>query len=1132
MEIFGILIGFFVIWTLIMPWINQSRLNEAHRTFEALQSEIRALRNRIRQLEETGAHGQKEQDTGGGQKPLQGDIQALRDKIKEMEEAAPGGQGAESEPDGKEAAPKTYEVAKALAEKAKPPVKSAEPPEPSGAALPPTPSEPGKPEGSGTISPETEKKEAPAKRPDLVRQLETRFGFEANMGTRVAVWVGGVALLMAGFFLVKYSIETGLLTPAVRIVLATVFGGLLCWGGTHVSRTSELDKRIGQSLTGAGSAVLYFTVYAALHFYGFIGPSLGFLLMIGVTVMTVTFAMLHGAPIALLGLTGGYLTPVLIGSEDPGTASLFAYLFILFAGSQWIFVRKGWWQLSLLSLAAAYLWVVGWLIYGVPDGAFYLLNIYILLVAGVTIVVADSFKKLDSGEEAMVEAFKYLGLSTLLVGMVLGWVTSWMADFGIWDWCFFGILASATIALAWMRGKEYQWAPVFSCVSIFGAVMAWDAGFVVWLSTICAFTGLFAVAGTLGVQRKEETAIWRGLAIVPLVVLMPLAYFKWEVVGTWVPDSEYFWMVFAGCIALFLAAPAFWTARVCKWGQEDGARLFPLYILPAFGLPWISICIEMEGRAAYVAIAVLGLGSAGLWNRKHWAYCGFLPAAYGVAWLFFCLHPLMALAEDTFLLLIDQVDPGRTRPGILDRWLLYLLPMGVAVTWANVAKNLKQEAIDIWMQSTSLAFGFIAVTALTNSFLETGEYAVYVYPVIWALLGFAYLAWGLVQERKLARRVATWIFAGSGLLVYFQVALGAWEASPWLWVGMVAWLTVFFAKVVLEPLQQKHHGLSNWLLVIVPAVSLLPVLTAQAGIVGYSEPPFPYFWIGYSAFVSFLLSMPAFWTARVRSWEDETRLRLFPLSILPACLLLWLGVCIEMEGQLAWLAIACLGLGSAGLWRWKGWGHCGFLPAAYGVAWLYYAFLPLKELALDTSALVFGQDVQGSSPGIQDNFLLYVLPMGVAVAWARVPRYLRSKIGNPTMNPTALSLGFVDLTMQSVALGLGFIAATALTRDFIGTGELAIYAYSVVWLLLGIAYLAWGVWQKLKLPRSVAFGVLALTVLKVFLLDASELTGLYRVLSFLGLGVALLLIAYGYNRFIVRLDLGGKPEEELEKADK
>jgi uncharacterized membrane protein len=46
--------------------------------------------------------------------------------------------------------------------------------------------------------------------------------------------------------------------------------------------------------------------------------------------------------------------------------------------------------------------------------------------------------------------------------------------------------------------------------------------------------------------------------------------------------------------------------------------------------------------------------------------------------------------------------------------------------------------------------------------------------------------------------------------------------------------------------------------------------------------------------------------------------------------------------------------------------------------------------------------------------------------------------------------------------------------------------------------------------------VILLAVLKVFLVDAAGLTGLYRVASFLGLGVCLIALGYLYQRFVLR----------------
>ncbi len=59
-----------------------------------------------------------------------------------------------------------------------------------------------------------------------------------------------------------------------------------------------------------------------------------------------------------------------------------------------------------------------------------------------------------------------------------------------------------------------------------------------------------------------------------------------------------------------------------------------------------------------------------------------------------------------------------------------------------------------------------------------------------------------------------------------------------------------------------------------------------------------------------------------------------------------------------------------------------------------------------------------------------------------------------------------------------------------------------------------GLIKKRSVSRYAALLVLVVTVLKVFLLDMNDLAGLWRVASFLGLGLSLVGIGYLYQRFL------------------
>jgi uncharacterized membrane protein len=76
------------------------------------------------------------------------------------------------------------------------------------------------------------------------------------------------------------------------------------------------------------------------------------------------------------------------------------------------------------------------------------------------------------------------------------------------------------------------------------------------------------------------------------------------------------------------------------------------------------------------------------------------------------------------------------------------------------------------------------------------------------------------------------------------------------------------------------------------------------------------------------------------------------------------------------------------------------------------------------------------------------------------------------------------------------------------------YAYSVAWLIFAFLLLAGGLLRQRPGLRYGALAVLLVAVLKVFISDMAGLQGLYRVASFLGLGLSLVAIGWIYQRFV------------------
>ena len=127
--------------------------------------------------------------------------------------------------------------------------------------------------------------------------------------------------------------------------------------------------------------------------------------------------------------------------------------------------------------------------------------------------------------------------------------------------------------------------------------------------------------------------------------------------------------------------------------------------------------------------------------------------------------------------------------------------------------------------------------------------------------------------------------------------------------------------------------------------------------------------------------------------------------------------------------------------------------------------------------------------------------LAALVAWAS-PRSRRRTLYGGTA--CVLGLLWVSLEVRRAFQGplIGFWRTTS---------EAELWTYSVVWLVLAVAALAISsMLHRSVLRRGGAF-LLALTTLKVFALDAAGLSDLYRVASFLGLGLILLAVARLYQ---------------------
>lgn len=142
--------------------------------------------------------------------------------------------------------------------------------------------------------------------------------------------------------------------------------------------------------------------------------------------------------------------------------------------------------------------------------------------------------------------------------------------------------------------------------------------------------------------------------------------------------------------------------------------------------------------------------------------------------------------------------------------------------------------------------------------------------------------------------------------------------------------------------------------------------------------------------------------------------------------------------------------------------------------------------------------------------LAYAVPALLAFALNRVTRETRPLWHYRASGALALVLAFAYVTLS---VRRSFTGPDLASAD-IGGGEL--YAYSAVWLGFGIALLVAGLLSGSRELRLASACIVMVTILKVFLWDMSDLEGVLRALSFIGLGLVLVGIGWLYQHLLLR----------------
>ncbi|WP_376095162.1 DUF2339 domain-containing protein [Roseomonas sp. CCTCC AB2023176] len=832
---------------------------------------------------------------------------------------------------------------------------------------------------------------------------------------RWGVWLGAVAILLAGVFLVRTALEQGWIGPVERCVAAAVLGFALVAAAEWMRRrpvtpAGEAAPEAGDAapmpgaageadvtasaaprswpdqtpaaLAAGGVAVLFGAAYGAAVLYGLVPPIIGFVMLAAAAVAGLALALVFGPLVAAVGLVGAYATPALVETADPSLPGLFAYLLAATVAALFVVRQVGAVWLGWCATVAAAGWVVAG---GVLAGGTADLWAPALFVPAVVLVHL-----------------------ALLPGA----------------------------ALDGPIGRRLAWVPV-------AAMAAAGLALVPWTSGLAPVAGLLLLTPVTG---------WKGLRE-PRLDHLP-----------WVAAA-------AGLVALLIWFVPDWTPG----GEAVTAEGAVIAVLPTgphlLGIEAAEALRPFLGAALALALLHAALG---LWGERRGAHpvrWAGLVAAVPVLTLLIAYARVRGFAQDigwafTALALAAGLVgaatlAARARGAAVPGGDAARVPVDAdddAVAPAGQAADTPASPVDVALRRAGAhAAGAVAALSLGAAMVLSDQ---------WLTLAVALLLPPLA-----------WIEARADLSALRRVALAV--------AGVV------IVRLLLNPFVLDYAlGDTPVLNGILAAYGVPAIGFAVAAVLFRRRRDDATVAVLEAGACAFLGALALLLIRHALTGGDLKDAAFTFREVALDVLALWL-----LATGLRWLDARAGGRPVIGL-AWRGYAVAGVLSGTGAI---------LDNPAFATDEVLFG------APVFNEMALAYALPAVLALFAARSASLSAKSPLRPVLGLYGLVALFAWVTLT--VRHRFHPVEMSLALEPVGNAEL--WAYSGAWLAFGAALLAVGIKERAKAPRLAALAVLGLTVGKVFLVDMSELTGLWRVVSFLGLGLALIALGRVYRRFVV-----------------
>ena len=603
---------------------------------------------------------------------------------------------------------------------------------------------------------------------------------EQRLTMRWLVWLGGATIALGGVFLVKYSIEQELLGPAGRCGLGLALGIALVVAGEWLRRqplqraiASVRPSQVPPALTAAGIATMFAVTYAAFALYDLIPPLVTFAALAVIALAAFALALKQGPFVALLGLVGGFLVPMLVPSDDPSAYTLFGYLLVVLAAALAVVRYMAWGWLAWIALAGAVLWAALWLVAGwqagdaLALGGFLIAALYLFVFLRRRLAPGPPAPNPWRAFLAMAPPDRLAWLAAIAVAVLI-YAMVRQDGYGVVSLILLGVLAASFMVIG-RREPVFDGFAIVGGLAVAAALATWHLPFVVedtrfiydilgtrkpfpgapvvppelvsYVVTAAAFATLFAAGGFTALWRAARPALWAAVSAGAPPLILAIAYWRVSAAG-----GDLAWTTASLALAGLALAGAERCAR--HRGTAGMAAALGAYAVGVVAAVSLSATIALE--QAWLTVALSLQLPALAWIDGKLGVRALRRVAFVVA--------AIVLAR---LALNHQVldYPSGAVPGL--NWVLYGygVPMLAFLVAARQFRKRIDDNLVVALEGGALVFGVLFATLEIRHFV-TGSLNAHDYSLVeQSLQSIAWLAigYGLYRQRRRSdRAVLRW----------------------------------------------------------------------------------------------------------------------------------------------------------------------------------------------------------------------------------------------------------------------------------------------------------------------------------------------------------------------------------------